>query len=91
MHVALDVCHDRILWHLRDAIRVAPTHEAHPPPIVASPLAVPLPVPWKPCASNATSFPAHFETLSSHILSLAHPPDSSIGVMRIHLVIVDLH
>jgi hypothetical protein len=65
-------------------------HVAHPPPIIALPLADPLPKPWESCASNETSFLAHFEALSLHILSLAHPPSSCTSVMGIHPAIIDL-
>jgi hypothetical protein len=33
--VNLDVYHDSTLWSFRDARRVAPMHEAHPPPVIA--------------------------------------------------------
>jgi hypothetical protein len=88
--VALDVHHDKILWHLRDAKRVTPTHGAHPTPSIASPLAYHLPEPWVFCASNETCYPENFEALYLGILPQAHPPGASIDVMGIHPVVTDL-
>jgi hypothetical protein len=38
MPMVLDVYHYSPLKHLQDIGRVAPKHEVHPPPVVASPL-----------------------------------------------------
>jgi hypothetical protein len=69
--------------------RVAPNHGAHLPPVIALPLTDPLPEPWEFFVSNETGFPARFEALSQHLLSLAHPPGASTGVVGVHLVVAD--
>jgi hypothetical protein len=91
MHVAPDVCHDSILWHLRDAKRVVPKNGVDLPHVIASPLIDTIPEPWESFASNETGFPAHFEALYQCPLPLAHSPSSSIGVVEVHINVVDSH
>jgi hypothetical protein len=64
-------------------------HRSHPPPVVAMPLADPLPKPWVLYASNKTGCFAHIEALSLSLLPLAHPPSVSVDVMEIHPAVVD--
>jgi hypothetical protein len=87
MHVAPDMCHDSIVWHLRDVVRATPKHRAHLPRVAASPLVDPL---WEFFASNETGCSARFEALSlCLLLPLAHRPNAFIDVMEVHLAIVD--
>jgi hypothetical protein len=91
MPLVLDVCHDSILWHLRDVERVLPKHGAHLPPAAASPPTDLLPEPWESFASNVTGFPAHFEALYQCPFPLVHPPGAFSGVMEVRMTHVDPH
>jgi hypothetical protein len=55
--MALDSCHDNILWDFLDTGRVTPMHRAHLLPVATSPLVDPLLEPWESCVSNDTHSP----------------------------------
>jgi hypothetical protein len=90
-HVALYVCHDNKLWHLRDAKRVKSKLWEYQPPVVAFPPTDPLVEPSESYVSNESGFPARFEVLSLLLLPPPHLRSSSDDVMESHLVIKNLH
>ena len=90
-HVAPNVCHDSILWHLRDVERIVPKHGAHLSSVAASPLTNPLPEPWESFLSNETGFPACFEGFSLLLLPPPHLLSAPDDVEESCTIVTDLH
>jgi hypothetical protein len=83
------VCHDSILWRLRDFERVVPKHGAHLPPATTSPSTDLPPEPWESFMSNETGCPAFLEALYQRPLLLDHLPSASIDVMEVPPTVMD--
>jgi hypothetical protein len=78
--VVPNVCHDNIVRRLRDAGRVTPKHEAHLPPVAASPPTDPLPEPWNSLHQKrqvALHILKHSLSVSSRSLIPLVPPSVS--------------